>query len=158
MLKKIPAGTKKKTAAKKAALPARKAAKATIPKHTEVKENNFQIVAIGASSGGLEAVTELLKNLPPDTGMGFIFIQHLSPDYKSILVSLLAKSTKMQVQEVEGKERMKPNNVYVIPYNKGIEVTDGHIKVIPRLKNGPVMSIDLLFTSLAETHKRMLLV
>lgn len=117
------------------------------------KNASFPIVAIGASSGGLEAVTELLQNLPPDTGMAFIFIQHLSPDYKSILVSLLKRSTKMAVQEIEDMERMEPNNLYVIPYNKGIEVTDGHIQLTPRLKNGPAMSIDILFTSLAETHK-----
>ncbi len=117
------------------------------------KGATFPIVAIGASSGGLEAVTELLQNLPPDTGMAFIFVQHLSPDYKSMLVSLLAKSTKMVVQEIEDMDRMEPNNLYVIPYNKGIEVTDGHIQLIPRSKNGPAMSIDILFTSLAETHK-----
>ena len=116
-------------------------------------ESSFPIVAIGASSGGLEAITELLQNLPADTGMTFIFIQHLSPDYKSMLVSLLEKSTSMAVQEIEDMERMRPNNVYVIPYNRGIEVTDGHIQLIPRSKNGPAMSIDILFTSLAETHK-----
>ncbi len=115
-------------------------------------ETSFPIVAIGASSGGLEAVTELFQNLPPDTGMAFIFIQHLSPDYKSMLVTLLAKSTEMAVQEIVDMERMEPNNVYVIPHNKGIEVTDGHIHLIPRPKNGPAMSIDVLFTSLAETH------
>ncbi len=122
-------------------------------KKTIRKEASFPIVAIGASSGGLEAITELLQNLAPDTGMAFIFIQHLSPDYKSLLVSLLEKSTKMAVQEIEDMERMEPNNVYVIPYNKGIEVTDGHIQLIPRTKNGPAMSIDILFISLAETHK-----
>ena len=121
-------------------------------KPSEQKETSFPIVAIGASSGGLEAVTELLKNLSPDTGMAFIFIQHLSRDYKSMLVALLAKSTDMVVQEIADMERMLPNNVYVIPHDKGIEVTDGHIQVTPRPRNGPVMSIDVLFTSLAATH------
>ena len=126
---------------------------ATGKKKTAGKESSFPIVAIGASSGGLEAVTELLQNLSPNTGMAFIFIQHLSPDYKSILVSLLEKSTEMVVQEIVDMELMQPNHVYVIPYNKGIEVTDGHIQLTPRSKNGPAMSIDVLFTSLAETHK-----
>lgn len=112
----------------------------------------FLIVAIGASSGGLEAVTELLTQLPANTGMAFIFIQHLSPNYKSILTQLLAKSTKMQVQEIADMELMEPNNVYVIPNNQNIKVTDGHIKLIPRTKTGPALSIDVLFTSLAETH------
>lgn len=117
------------------------------------KNNPFTVVAIGASAGGLEAIIELLKNLSPTTGMAFIFVQHLSPDHKSILSSLLSKATQMQVQDVDDMEKMMVNNVYVIPYNKGIEVTDGHIKLIPRSVAGPAISIDILFSSLAETHK-----
>ncbi len=59
------------------------------------------------------------------------------------------------VQEIEQMDQMKPNNVYVIPYNKEIQVTDGHIKLIPRSNNKmPNLSIDTLFESLAETHKQ----
>jgi two-component system CheB/CheR fusion protein len=117
------------------------------------KNNPFTVVAIGASAGGLEAITELLKNLSPTTGMAFIYVQHLSPDHKSMLTSILSKTTQMPVQDVDDMEKMIPNNVYVIPYNKGIEVTDGHIKLIPRSSGGPAISIDILFSSLAETHK-----
>jgi two-component system CheB/CheR fusion protein len=120
----------------------------------KVKEEFFTVVAIGASSGGLEAITSLLKNLPGNTGMAYIYVQHLSPDHKSLLTPLLSKATKMKVQEVEDMEKMAPNNVYVIPHNKEIEVTDGHIKLIPRPKNKPTnLSIDVLFSSLAQTHK-----
>src|SRR6185437_14763465 len=118
----------------------------------KIKENNFSIVAIGASVGGLEAVSALLKNLPIDTGMAFIYLQHLNPDHKSFLASILSKITKMKVQEVENMAHMMPNNVYIIPHNKGIEVTDGHIKLLPRSKGGSAISIDVLFSSLAETH------
>lgn len=123
---------------------------------TEVVEpvHPFPIVAIGASAGGLEAVTLLLQNLSVTTGMAFIYVQHLSPDYKSILSSILGKLTKMKVQVIDDMEKMEPNNVYVIPYNKEIEVMDGHIKLLPRPKNKPSnLSIDVLFSSLAETHK-----
>jgi PAS domain S-box-containing protein len=120
-----------------------------------VKEESFKIVAIGASSGGLEAITIFLQNLSPHTGMAYIFVQHLSPDHKSILTALLSKETEMKVQEVENMEKMEPNNVYVIPHNKEITVTDGHIKLTPRLKNKSTnFSIDLLFSSLAITHKK----
>ncbi|WP_395066644.1 CheR family methyltransferase [Flavobacterium sp.] len=116
--------------------------------------HGFPIVAIGASAGGLEAVTQLLQNLSPTTGMAFIYVQHLSPDHKSILPSLLSKATQMEVQDIDDMEKMIPNNVYVIPYNKEIEVIDGHIKLTPRPKNRTSnLSIDLLFSSLAETHK-----
>ncbi len=95
----------------------------------------------------------LLKNLPKDTGMAYIFVQHLSPNYKSLLTSILARTTNMKVQVIEQMELLKPNNLYVIPPNKGIEVTNGHIKLIPRSKGIPAISIDVLFSSLAETHK-----
>lgn len=117
------------------------------------KGKPFPIVAIGASVGGLAAVSALLENLSPNTGMAFIFVQHLSRDHKSLLTYLLSKVTKMKVQDIEDMEHMVPDNVYVIPFDKGIEVTDGHIKLIPRAKKGKAISIDVLFSSLAETHK-----
>lgn len=123
------------------------------PAKAEVKENSFPVVAIGASAGGLEAMIELLKYLPADTGMAYIYVQHLSPDHKSMLTEILAKQTSMTVQEIDNMDTIKPNNVFVIPFNKGIEVTDGHIKLIPRSEGGAAISIDILFSSLAEAQK-----
>ncbi|MFV8326457.1 CheR family methyltransferase [Flavobacterium sp. ZS1P14] len=120
----------------------------------ENKKNSFTVVAIGASAGGLEAFSLLLKKLPADTGMAYIYVQHLSPDHKSLLTSILSKITKMKVQEIDNMEKMEPNNVYVIPPNKVIEVINGHIRLLPRIKNNiPNLTIDLLFSSLAETHR-----
>lgn len=118
-----------------------------------ISAGNFPVVAIGASAGGLESMMELLKNLPSDTGIAFIYVQHLSPDHKSMLTEILSKSTKMKVQEIDDMDKIKPDNVFVIPYNKGIEVTDGHIKLIPRNQNNRGLTIDVLFTSLAHAHK-----
>ena len=118
-----------------------------------IKENQFPVVAIGASAGGLEAMMELLENLPHNTGMAFIYVQHLSPDHKSLLTEILSKKTKMKVQEIDDMDKIKPDNVFVIPYNKGIEVTDGHIKLIPRSQKSAAISIDILFSSLAEAQK-----
>ena len=123
------------------------------PAKAEVKENTFPVVAIGASAGGLEAMMELLKHLPADTGMAFIYVQHLSPDHKSLLTEILSKKTKMAVQEIDDMDLIQPNNVFVIPYNKGIEVTDGHIKLIPRTESGAAISIDILFSTLAAAQK-----
>ena len=120
----------------------------------QIKKSSFTVVAIGASAGGLEAITQLLQQLSPTTGMAFIYVQHLSPDHKSMLTPLLSKVTKMVVQDIDNMEKMEPNNVYIIPYNKVIEVTDGHIKLIPRPSPKTfVLTIDVLFTSLAQTHK-----
>ncbi|MHB1148164.1 MAG: CheR family methyltransferase [Lutibacter sp.] len=121
---------------------------------SEKNAHSFTVVAIGASAGGLEAVTLLLQNLSPETGMAYIYVQHLSPDHESLLVPLLSKKTEMKVQDIDDMEKILPNNVYVIPYNKEIEVIDGHIQLLPRQKNkSSNLSIDVLFSSLAETHK-----
>lgn len=140
-LKKIP--TKKKlvskiTATKKAVLPTRE---------------NFPVVAIGSSAGGLEAALELFRNLSPNNGLAYIYVQHISPNHKSMLTPIFSKITNMKVQEIENMEHIVPDNIYVIPNDRGIEVTDGHIKLIPRAKKGAAVTIDVLFSSLAETHK-----
>ncbi len=96
---------------------------------------------------------ELLKYLPSDTGMAFIYVQHLSPDHKSMLTEILSLKTKMKVQEIDDMDKIKPDNVFIIPYNKGIEVTDGHIKLIPRSESSTAISIDILFSSLAHAQK-----
>jgi two-component system CheB/CheR fusion protein len=117
------------------------------------KIDSFPIVAIGASVGGLNAFSTLLQNLSPNTGMAFIFVMHLSRDHKSHLPEILSKSTTMKVQDIEDMEKMIPDNLYIIPFDKGIEVTNGHIKLVTRQRSGPPVSIDVLFSSLAETHQ-----
>src|SRR5690349_10628248 len=72
----------------------------------------FPIVGIGASAGGLEAFTEILKNLPEDTGMGFVLIQHLDPDHKSALTQLLNRVSPLPVSEVSENRPVEPNHVY----------------------------------------------
>jgi len=118
-----------------------------------LKKKSFPLVAIGASAGGLEAVTQLIRYLPDNLGMSFIYVQHLSPDYESLLSSLLSKSTRMKVQQATDNVEMKPNNFYIIPPNKEMSVADGHIKLLPR-KKGKVgnLPIDIFFSSLAEKH------
>jgi two-component system CheB/CheR fusion protein len=136
-MKTAPAKTKKKVPAKKV---------------DEAKE--FTLVAIGASAGGLEAISDLLVDLPSDTGMAFIYVQHLSPDHKSMLTTLLSKVTTMHVLEVEDKVLIESNMVYVIPPDKEITVTAGHIAMTPRPASPKIrLPIDILFSSIAESHK-----
>jgi two-component system CheB/CheR fusion protein len=125
------------------------------PAPTKQPSESFPLVAIGASAGGLEAVTQLIRNIPSNTGMAFIYVQHLSPDYESMLTSLLSKSTKMKVQEAKDGILMRPNNFYIIPPNKEMSVTDGHIKLVPRRKDRVSnLPINIFFSSIAEKHKQ----
>jgi chemotaxis response regulator CheB len=72
-------------------------------------------VDIGASAGGLEALRQLLQALPPDTGLGYVIVQHLAPVHPSALAEILSRATAMPVVEVRDEPRVQPNHVYVIP-------------------------------------------
>jgi two-component system CheB/CheR fusion protein len=76
------------------------------------------VVGIGASAGGLEAINQFFDNIPEDTGFSFVVIQHLSPDYKSLMAELLAKHTEMQVHEATENMPLRPNCIYLIPTKK----------------------------------------
>lgn len=73
------------------------------------------VVGIGASAGGLESLEKLFQNLPPDTGMAFVIIQHLSPDFKSMMYELLARDTKMEIHRVEDGMAIEANHVFSRP-------------------------------------------
>lgn len=116
-----------------------------------VPETPNGVVAIGASAGGLQAYTELLEALPADTGMTFIIVQHLAPAHESFLATLLARATSMPVIEVHDVPRVEPNTVYVIPPNRTMLMTDGHLKLQQR-EPGIHLSVDIFFTALAGSH------
>jgi PAS domain S-box-containing protein len=111
----------------------------------------FPVVGIGASAGGLEAFTALLKALPPDTGMAFVLVQHMDPKHESLLYQLLSKATTMPVAQVADRTRLEPNRVYVIPPNKDLTVDRGVLR-LANLRSGP-MPIDNFFSSLARDRQ-----
>jgi two-component system CheB/CheR fusion protein len=118
------------------------------------KKAPLALVIIGASAGGLEAVSELLKNLPANTGLSFIYVQHLSPDHESSLKQLLSRSTKMKVLDVADLRPLLPNYVYVCTPNKEIRIEKGKIRLIPRQEEKlPYLPIDDLLISLAGSYK-----
>jgi two-component system CheB/CheR fusion protein len=122
------------------------------PKTAEPSSNGFLIVAIGASAGGMEAFSELIQNLPPDTGMAFVLIQHLDPKHHSILTELLAKQTRMRVKEVADGMHLEPDHIFVIPPNATMSVADRTLQITtPREETrGLHMSIDHFMRALAS--------
>jgi len=104
---------------------------------------------VGASAGGLEAFTELLNNLPADTGMAFVLIQHLDPRHASLLTELLTKATKMPVAELKGETRPEADHVYVIPPGHNLSIFGGVLTTPPRPDSGANMPIDVFLRSLA---------
>ena len=112
------------------------------------------IVGVGASAGGLEAFTQLLKCLPVDTGFGFVLVQHLDPQHASALTQLLARATAMPVREVTNNLRVEANRVYIIPPNTSLGIAQGVLKLQPRPRDRVALrSIDVFFEALAKDQR-----
>ena len=120
------------------------------PKH----DSTFPVVAIGASAGGLEAYQEFFRALPPDTGMAFVVVQHLDPSHHSMLAEILAKATKMPVEEVKSGAKVKRNRVYVIPPNTCLAIESDVFRLTPRGKGAAQqLAVNFFMRSLAEERK-----
>lgn len=109
----------------------------------------FPVVGVGASAGGLDAFLELLRQLPGDTGMAFVLVQHLAPDHASVLSQLLTPATSMPIRNVTDGVRLRPNQVYVIPPGRQMSIAGGALRLRPRSGRAPLV-IDRFFQALAE--------
>jgi two-component system, chemotaxis family, CheB/CheR fusion protein len=109
------------------------------------------VVGIGASAGGLDALERFFDNLPKDTGMAFVVIQHLSPDFKSLMDELLARHTELPIHPVEDGMPVEPDHVYLIPPKKEMIISDGRLLLSEReQKQELTLPIDIFFRSLAH--------
>ena len=111
------------------------------------------IIGIGASAGGLEALQQFFRVMPSNSGLSFVVIQHLSPDYKSLMADILSKHTDMTVIQAVDKMPVEPDTVYLIPPKKFMTIKQGRLILsdyAPGTLNHP---IDVFFASLAEEKK-----
>lgn len=116
----------------------------------EKERNNFPIVGVGSSAGGLEAMEFFFKNMPVESGMAFIVVQHLDPTYVGILPEILQRTTTMTVLQITDQLEVEPNHVYVIPPNKSLSILKGHLHLFdPVESRGQRLPIDIFFRSLA---------
>lgn len=149
-----PQSTRSAKAAKKSKRQATKKTATVQPPRNQA----FPVVGVGASAGGLEAFTQLLKSLPVNTGMAFVLVQHLDPKHESRLTELLARATQMPVAEVKNGMLVKPDHVYVIPSNADMAILHGALQLLPRRENRPGdhgqhLPIDFFFRSLAADQQ-----
>ena len=111
---------------------------------------DFLVVGIGASAGGLEACSKLLDGLSADSGMAFILVQHLDPTHESLMVSLLASHTKMNVLQANEGMLIEPGHLYVIPPGTYLSVAKGYLHVAPpQARHGARLPFDYFLQSLA---------
>ncbi len=112
------------------------------------------IIGLGASAGGLEALQAFFKNCPGDTGFAFIAVQHLSPDYKSMMNELLERHTDMPVSYAVDGDLIEANHIYLITPRKNLRVAEGKILLSDQIPDtGLIFPIDTLFRSLAEDQQ-----
>jgi len=116
--------------------------------------NQFPIVGIGASAGGLEALEMFFTNMPKDSGMAFVVIQHLDPNHKGIMPELLQRISSMKVSQAADGLKVKQNCVYVIPPNKSLSILNGALHLFdPVETRGLRLPVDIFFRSLADDRQ-----
>jgi chemotaxis methyl-accepting protein methylase len=121
---------------------------------SQQKISTFPIVGIGASAGGLEALEQFLRQVPPGCGIAFVIVQHLDPTHKGIMPELLQRITKMEVFQVKDRMRVKPDCVYVIPPNTDMSILHGVLHLFePTAARGLRLPIDFFLHSLAEDRQ-----
>ncbi len=118
-------------------------------------DKQFFVVGIGASAGGLRALEEFFEQMPTDSGAAFVVIQHLSPDFKSLMKELLERRTRMAIYRVTEGMALAPNSVYLIPPGKNLVLEDHHLHLLEqeeRNRHGLNFPIDIFLESLARTY------
>ena len=113
------------------------------------------IVGVGASAGGLEALETLFGAMPMESGMAFVVVLHLSPDFESHMEELLARKTRIPVSTVTEGTVVRPDNIYVIPPRKEMVLTDGRLRLTERSAERVLTHpVDQFFRSLANDAGR----
>jgi two-component system CheB/CheR fusion protein len=119
---------------------------------TASQDDKFLIVGLGASAGGIQALRDFFAKVTKESGMAYVVILHMSPEYESKLAEILQVNSSIPVTQVKESEKIKPNHVYVIPPNQSLAVNDGHLQLTTMIgmeeRRSPV---DLFFRTLAET-------
>lgn len=117
------------------------------------EDNEFLVVGIGASAGGIQALNEFFRNVPKDSDIAYVVILHMSPEHESRLAQVLQSTSLIPVTQVRQGVKVVPNHVYVIPPNQNLTMTDGHLTLANMIgleeRRSPV---DLFFRTLAEAN------
>jgi len=126
----------------------------TSAKNDEFDVDQSRLIAVGASAGGLEALKEFFKNIPEEDTNTYIVIQHLSPDYKSMMGELLAKSTPLKIEQIRDNMEILPGRIYLIPPVNNLVIQNGMLHLLDKPKDQKLnLPIDMFLESLAQFKK-----
>ncbi len=112
---------------------------------------DIHIVGVGSSAGGIEALKGFLSSISINTNISYVIVQHLNPQYKSMLTEILGRESSLDVIEISQKLKIEPNKIYVTPANSNVSIKGNHFLLVePEQVVGPKPSVDLFFISLAD--------
>src|SRR5579871_1584190 len=119
---------------------------------TETREGN--LVVIGSSAGGIEAISLLVSTLPTAFPAPIVLAQHLDPTRASNLDMIIRQRSTLPVELVTDRSQLEPGKIYVVPSNRHVSIQDGHVEVQtdPTTRTRPRPSVDLLFASAAKAY------
>ena len=119
-----------------------------------MSKEDLYVVGIGASAGGLDAIEKFFNNMPHNPGMAFVIIQHLSPDYKSLMDEILSKHTNMEIIQAKDNIEVEANKIYLLPPKNNLKLFHGKLYLTPHKGQRSLnLPIDIFFRSLAEDKK-----
>ncbi|MFC3701654.1 chemotaxis protein CheB [Reinekea marina] len=111
-------------------------------------------VGIGASAGGLEALQACVKNISLDSGNAYVIVQHLSPDFKSMMPELLSRHTELPILLMTDEMEIEPNKIYLAPARTNVMLSEGKVLLVEQLDSkGAHYPIDAFFRALAEDQQ-----
>jgi len=129
-------------------------AETNAPSAAEPLEKQVRVVAVGASAGGLESLEQFFDNMPADSGLAFVIVQHLSPDFRSMMDQLLARHSSMSIRRAADGVLVEPNVVYLNTPRTELTIARGLLHVRDSSETeAPTLPIDVFFRSLAEEQK-----
>ncbi len=132
----------------------------SLQRASDASAEDFPIVGIGASAGGLRALEVFFDNLPCDSGAAYVVVQHLSPDFKSLMKELLENRTEMVIRSITDGMKIEPDTVFLIPPGQNLSIEEGELRLTPQERDSNRQAhfpIDLFFHSLANAcHERAL--
>ncbi len=117
----------------------------------------FQLIVIGSSAGGIEALSQLVTSLPVSFPVPIVIAQHLDPKRPSHLASILSRHSRLPVVIVEQHEKLEPGTIYVVPSNNHIAITDHDVRILNEGQGRPKPSVDLLFSSASQVFGEKLI-
>jgi two-component system CheB/CheR fusion protein len=111
------------------------------------------VIGLGASAGGVAALQQFFADMKPDTGLAFVVVMHLSPEFESQLAGVIQQKTSMPVTQVTKPVKVRPDHVYVIPPNNQLTFEDSTLHLVaPQQQLGRRVTIDLFFRTLAQAY------